>query len=125
CKVANSDVTLYLSPIMNLYHSEIVSFTISTSPAVKLTRESLEKAIKKLPIEHNLMVHTYQGFHHQHVKWTQLLEQNNIKQSMSRRGNCLDNSPMENFFSLLKQEIYYDVKYQIVQQLIEALAEYI
>uniref|UniRef100_UPI0005933F00 IS3 family transposase n=1 Tax=Nosocomiicoccus massiliensis TaxID=1232430 RepID=UPI0005933F00 len=57
--------------------------------------------------------------------WTQLLEQNNIKQSMSRRGNCLDNSSMENFFSLFKQEIYYGVKYQSVQELIQELEEYI
>lgn len=124
-KVDNSDVKVYLSPIMDLYNSEIVSFSISTSPTVRFVCISLEKAIEKLPIEHNLMIHTDQGFQYQHGNWTQLLEQNNIKQSMSRRGNCLDNSPMENFFSLLKQEIYYGVKYQSVQELIQALEEYI
>ena len=124
-KVDNSDVKVYISPIMDLYNSEIVSFSISTSPTVRFVCISLEKAIEKLPIEHNLMIHTDQGFQYQHGNWTQLLEQNNIKQSMSRRGNCLDNSPMENFFSLLKQEIYYGVKYQSVQELIQALEEYI
>ena len=124
-KVYNSDVKVYLSPIMDLYNSEIVSFSISTSPTVRFTCESLEKAIEKLPKQHNLMIHTDQGFHYQHANWTQLLEKHNIKQSMSRRGNCLDNSPMENFFSLLKQEIYYGVKYQNVKELIQALEEYI
>ncbi|WP_423804660.1 DDE-type integrase/transposase/recombinase [Nosocomiicoccus ampullae] len=71
-----------------------MSFSISTSPTVRFVCISLEKAIEKLPIEHNLMIHTNQGFKYQHGNWTQLLEQNNIKQSMSRRGNCLDNSPI-------------------------------
>ena len=101
-KVGNSDVKVYLSPIIDLYNSKIVSFSISATPTVRFVCISLEKAIEKLPIEHNPMIHIEQEFHHQHVNWTQLIKQNNIKQSMSRFGNFLDNSPMNNCFRVLK-----------------------
>uniref|UniRef100_UPI004047D122 IS3 family transposase n=1 Tax=Lysinibacillus sp. FSL H8-0500 TaxID=2921393 RepID=UPI004047D122 len=52
-------------------------------------------------------IHSDQGWHYQHNKWVKALKENKIFQSMSRKGNCIDNSPMENFFSLLKQEMYY------------------
>ena len=124
-KVDNSDVKVYLSRIMDLYNSEIVSFSISTSPIVRIVCISLEKAIEKLPKQHNLMIHTDQGFQYQHGNWTQLLEQNNIKQSISRRENCLDNSPMENFFGLLKHEMFYGESFNSYKDIEEEIHEYI
>ena len=56
-------------------------------------------------------IHSDQGWHYQHNKWVKTLKENNVFQSMSRKGNCLDNSPMENFFGLLKQEMYYGEAY--------------
>ena len=53
------------------------------------------------------------------------LKNNNIFQSMSRRGNCLDNSPMENFFGLMKQEMYYGENYHSFEELNQAIIEYI
>lgn len=123
-KIPGSQSKLYLSPIMDVFNSEIVSFTINTSPTVHFTNRSLKDAVKKLPKEHNLLVHTDQGFHYQHKSWIRILEENNIKQSMSRRGNCLDNSPMENFFGLLKQEIYYGVTYNSIDELAKAIKRY-
>ena len=93
-KIHNSDVKLYLSPIMDLFNSEIISFSLSTSPNVAFTNNSLRKAIAKLPSKHKLVIHTDQGFHYQHISWVKCLEENGIIQSMSRRGNCLDNSPI-------------------------------
>ena len=52
-------------------------------------------------------IHSDQGWHYQHRKWVQTLKENKVFQSMSRKGNCLDNSPMESFFALLKQEMYH------------------
>lgn len=124
-RIHNSEKKLYLSPIMDLYNSEILSFSLSTSPTVSFTNLSLEEALKNLPETRNLMIHTDQGCHYQHKSWVEKLEKNKIKQSMSRRGNCLDNSPMENFFGILKQEMYYGVKYTSIEKLKKEIEEYI
>lgn len=116
---------IYLSPILDLYNSEVISYSISSNPTTKFTSDSLREAVSKLPNEHKLMIHSDQGFHYQHSSWVKTLESNNIKQSMSRKGNCLDNSPMENFFGLLKQEMYYGEKYKSIKELERDLREYI
>lgn len=124
-KIKGTEKRLYLSPVMDLYNSEILSFSLSTSPTVAFTNQSLERALKKLPKDHQLILHTDQGFHYQHQSWVDTLEKNNIKQSMSRRGNCLDNAPMENFFGLLKQEMYYGETFKSIIELKEAIIKYI
>nr|WP_276649421.1 IS3 family transposase [Globicatella sulfidifaciens] len=124
-KVANSEEKLYLSAIMDLYNSEIIAYSMSQSPTVRLTNQSLEEALTLLPDKHKLMIHTDQGFHYQHQSWVNLLKKHSICQSMSRRGNCLDNSPMENFFGLLKQEMYYGETTESIHHLKEAIATYI
>ena len=116
---------LYLSPILDLYNSEIISFSLSTRPDTNFTNRSLNKGIKRLSPENDLMLHSDQGFHYQHHSWIKILEDNNIKQSMSRKGNCIDNSPMENFFGLLKQEMYYGNKFKCVKTLEKEIIEYI
>ena len=116
---------LYLSPILDLYNSEIISYSLSNNPTTKFTSDSLRQAISKLPKEHNLMIHSDQGFHYQHSSWVKTLEANNIKQSMSRKGNCLDNSPMENFFGILKQEMYYGETYKSTIELESDIRDYI
>ena len=124
-KINGSDKKLYLSPIMDLFNSEILSFNLSTSPTVKFATDALDKALKLLPKEHSLTIHSDQGFHYQHVHWVNRLEKRNIRQSMSRRGNCIDNSPMENFFGLLKQEIYYGEKFTSINELENKIVQYI
>ena len=66
-----------------------------------------------------------QGFHYQHSSWTNKLEKMHITQSMSRKGNCLDNSPMENFFGILKQEMYYGEEFKNYNHLIGEIEKYI
>lgn len=124
-QVKRTDLRLYLSPIMDLHNGEILSFSLSTSPTVSFTSKALKDALKNLPKEHNLMIHTDQGFHYQHNSWIGLLKENNVKQSMSRRGNCLDNSPMENFFGLLKQEMYYGEEFESIEELKNSIIKYI
>ena len=124
-KIHDSNRKLYLSPIMDLFSSEIISFSLATSPTVKFTTDALDNALKKLPQEHQLTIHSDQGFHYQHIHWVDRLKKHKIEQSMSRRGNCIDNSPMENFFGLLKQEMYYGEKFTSVGQLEKKIREYI
>lgn len=106
---------LYLSPILDLYNSEIASFSMSTRPTINFTNRSLNEAINKTPKQEDLIIHSDQGFHYQHHTWVKNLEENNIKQSMSRKGNCIDNSPMENFFAILKQEMYYGNEFRDIK----------
>lgn len=124
-KIPGSQLKLYLSPIMDLFNAEIVSFHLDTSPTIDFTNKSLKDAVKRLPAKHKLTVHTDQGFHYQHKSWVNILQENNIKQSMSRRGNCLDNAPMENFFGLLKQEIFYGVTFNSIDALAKEIRRYI
>ena len=85
----------------------------------------LEKALEENKDIKDLTIHSDQGFHYQHSSWTKKLEKMNIRQSMSRKGNCLDNSPMENFFGILKQEMYYGQTYKSYEQLKQAIDVYI
>ena len=93
---------LYLSPILDLYNGEIISYNISLRPVFSQVIEMLEKAFEKIPDKTNLILHSDQGWQYQMKQYQQLLKDKGIRQSMSRKGNCLDNSVMENFFGLLK-----------------------
>ena len=116
---------LYLSPILDLFNMEIKSFSLSNKPTTKFTNESLIEAIKTLPKKHNLHVHSDQGHHYQHESWVSLLNSHEVTQSMSRKGNCIDNAPMENFFGLIKQEMYYGMSYGTVEELSKEIIQYI
>ena len=124
-KIHGRNQKLYLSPIMDLFNSEIISFNLSTAPTVKFTTDALDNARRSLPKKHQLTIHSDQGFHYQHAQWVKRLKNRSIEQSMSRRGNCIDNSPMENFFGLLKQEMYYGEKFRSIEELKEKIIEYI
>ena len=104
----SNGVKLYLSPIMDLYNGEILSYGISPSPTLDLAIRPLKEAIEIVKdSKYRTTIHSDQGWQYQHKKWVNTLKENKIFQSMSRKGNCLDNSPMENFFGILKQEMYH------------------
>ena len=104
-----NDEKLYLSPIMDLYNREVISFKVSKRPTLNLALDPLKDAISVVAkhAPYRTTIHSDQGWHYQHKSWVKTLKKHGIFQSMSRKGNCLDNSPMENFFGLLKQEMYY------------------
>ena len=117
---------LYLSPIMDMATGEILSFSISHKPDLNFVMESLYQVLPILEqAKYRTTIHSDQGWHYQHRQWVQTLKQNNIFQSMSRKGNCLDHSPMENFFGILKQEKYYGKTFKTYEELKEAIEEYI
>ncbi|MFC2947520.1 transposase, partial [Virgibacillus sediminis] len=70
-------------------------------------------------------IHSDQGWHYQHRKWVSTLKEHNVFQSMSRKGNCIDNSPMENFFGLMKQEMYYGESLRTYEDLKRDIESYI
>lgn len=116
---------LYLSPIMDLYNREIISYELSESPNFNQVYNMLNKAFKTLPKQNDLLLHSDQGWQYQMPRYQRILEQNNIKQSMSRKGNCLDNAVIENFFGTLKSELYYLRKYKSIDELKKDINEYI
>ena len=124
-RIKGSEQRLYLSPNLDVYNSEIISYTLSHHPTIKLTNTMLENAIHKSKNIKDLVIHSDQGFHYQHSSWSNKLKKLNIRQSMSRKGNCLDNSPMENFFGILKQEMYYGVEFKNYEQLRKEIETYI
>ena len=97
----------YPSPILDMYNGEIISYVISDRPVLKQVLDMVDDAFRKLPNDINLIFHSDQGWQYQHKQYQKRLSEKGIKQSMSRKGNCLDNAVMENFFGLLKSELLY------------------
>ena len=117
----------YLSPILDGYNGEIISYNTSKSPNLEQINDMLNKALDKNNNLEGLILHSDQGWQYQHLSYQQRLKNNGIKQSMSRKGNSMDNGMMENFFGLLKTEMFYDQenKYKSIDELILAIDDYI
>ena len=116
----------YLDPFLDMFNGEIISFRVSKAPNSKAILDSLDEAIKvSKSCSYRRTIHSDQGWGYQMKAFSKKLRDNNIFQSMSRKGNCLDNSPMENFFGLLKQEMYYGKTYHSFENLNEAITKYI
>lgn len=117
---------LYLDPFLDLYNLEIISYKISSQPNKGSMLEALVDAIEKTQdCCYRRTFHSDRGWAYQMPAYQNLLRQHGIFQSMSRKGNCYDNSPMENFFGILKQEIYYGQVYGSRKELTRAIAEFI
>ena len=116
---------LYLSPVLDLYNQEIISYEISERPDFKSVTNMLEKALKKTDNTKSLIMHSDQGWQYQMKQYQAILKQNGIRQSMSRKGNCLDNAVMENFFGTLKSELFYLNKYESITHLKKEINKYI
>ncbi len=118
---------LYLSPIVDLFNGEVISFNLSRHPVFNQVIDMLEKAFKKIPNNTNLILHSDQGWQYQMKQYQYLLEQKGIRQSMSRKGNCLDNACAENFFGIIKSELYYikEKEYKNIEELEKDIIEYI
>ena len=122
-KIGNEKV--YLSPVLDLFNREIISYSISTSPNLQQIREMLNGLFDKLPLDAKPIFHSDQGWQYQHAEYQRLLKEHNIIQSMSRKGNCMDNGAMENFFGRLKVEMFYGEHFQTVDEFINCLKVYI
>ena len=122
-KVGNEKV--YLSPVMDLYNREIISYSVSLHPDLEQIRQMLKGLTNKLPNGATPIFHSDQGWQYQHAEYQRYLKEHNITQSMSRKGNCMDNGAMENFFGRLKVEMFYGEKFETVDEFVHRLREYI
>ena len=116
---------LYLSPILDLYSGDIVTYTLSDSPNLLMVTAMLEQAFALIPDDTKLLLHSDQGWHYRHKQYVQMLQEKGITQSMSRKGNCYDNSVMENFFGHLKSELLYLQEFESKEHFKTELIEYI
>ena len=118
---------LYLSPILDLHNREIVSYNISTSPNYEQIKDMLAKAFNKYKDLKGLILTSDQGWQYQMQEYHNALEEKGIIQSMSRKGNCLDNSPMENFFGKMKNEMFfgYEYTFNTLEELKKEMENYI
>lgn len=116
---------LFLSPVIDLYNQEIVSYELSESPSFSSVMSMLGKAVEKADTTQPLLLHSDQGWHYQMKQYQNLLKEKGITQSMSRKGNCLDNAVIENFFGIIKSELYYLKKYTSVVELKKDIMDYI
>jgi putative transposase len=116
---------LYLSPIIDLFNGEIISYDLSEKPDFKQVVAMLKMSFKKISNHKNLILHSDQGWQYQMKQYRRLLQDKGIIQSMSRKGNCLDNAVIESFFGILKSELFYLNKYESISQLKKDIKEYI
>ena len=135
-KVFGTDVTqfsvgedkLYLSPIIDFHTREIVAYDISIHPNMLQIKRMMYQLDDKYS-EHldGSIIHSDQGWQYQQKWYQDFLKEHGMIQSMSRKGNCLDNSPTENFFGRLKEEVFYgqEWRYETIEQLREAIHKWI
>ena len=115
---------VYLSPILDLFNNEIVSYTLSYSPNWAQVEKMLKLAVKRLNTSGSIL-HSDQGWQYQMAAYRQILAEHGIIQSMSRKGNCLDNAAMESFFGRLKTECFYGREFNTREEIVNAVRDYL
>ena len=118
---------LYLSPIMDMYDGSIISYDISTSPDFTQTKRMIDRALEQFDNLKGLIFHSDQGWQYQLEQYKKWLKDRGIIQSFSRKGNCMDNSLMENFFGIMKNEMFYgeEATFKTLDELKAAMEDYI
>lgn len=116
---------LYLSPVLDLFNGEIITYTVGSRPTYSLVSDMLNKAFKRLSNEDELLLHSDQGWHYQMKQYQHALKERAIIQSMSRKGNCYDNAVMGNFFGIMKSEFLYLNEFESLDDFKQELAQYI
>lgn len=117
----------YLSPILDMNTNEIISYDLALSPNIEQINRMLDRAFERFPSVNGLIMHSDQGWQYQHAAFRNKLSENNIIQSMSRKGNCYDNCIMETFFGRMKNEMYYGYEkdFDSFESFSKAVEEYV
>ena len=116
---------LYLATVMDLYSRRIVDWALGDTMTEGLTQRALSDAIKRREVEPGLILHSDRGVQYRAQKYIDFAQSKGLKLSMSRKGNCWDNAPMESFFSRLKVELIYAKNYRCAQEAKTGIFEYI
>ncbi|SQH96623.1 Integrase core domain [Haemophilus haemolyticus] len=119
---AKDGCKVYLSPILDLFNNEIVSYNLSYSPNWAQVEDMLMQAVKGLNKACSVILHSDQD---QMVAYRRILAEHGIIQSMSKKGNCLDNAAMESFFGRLKTECFYKREFKTKEEIVDAVKDYL
>jgi putative transposase len=115
---------LYLSPVLDLFNGEVITYTIGSRPTYSLVSTMLDQALARITDQDTLLLHSDQGWHYQMKQYRKVLTERGVTQSMSRKGNCYDNAVMESFFGILKSELLYLKEFESVEHFKQELANY-
>lgn len=119
------DKWIYLSPILDMFNGEIISYSLSSNPDTKLVISMLEKAFCKFKSVEGIIIHSDRGVQYQSKEYKQIVEKHKMQISMSRKGNCYDNAMIESFFGIMKTELLYNQTFESQSEFIEELHKYI
>lgn len=123
--IATDEGWLYCAAHKDLFNGEIVGYALSARMTRGLVSQSLFRAVAAHHPPHGLIHHSDRGSQYCSSEYQKLLTQFGMKASMSRRGNCYDNAPMESFWGTLKNELIYHYRYRTRKEAITAITEYI
>jgi putative transposase len=116
---------LYLAGHKDLFNGEIVGYAMGARITKNLVSQSLFRAVAAKRPKQGLIHHSDRGSQYCAYEFREIIDQFGMQASMSRRGNCYDNAPMESFWGTLKQELVYHRCYRIRQEAIQDITEYI
>lgn len=116
---------LYVAGVKDLSSKEIVGYAIDERMTTDLCLKALDMAIKRRKPEAGLIVHSDRGSQYCSKAYRQYLEQHKFECSMSRKGNCYDNAPIESFWSSMKNELIHQTQYESREQARREIVEYI
>ena len=116
---------LYLAVVLDLWSRSVISWRADRNMDENLVIKPLEKAIRDRQPGGELILHSDRGSQYASQRLRQILKENNITQSMSSKGNCYDNAPVESFFSTLKRELIYRESYKTREEAKQSLFQYI
>ena len=115
----------YLAVVLDLYARRIVGWSLSTTPDTALVAQALRRAVETRRPKPGLLFHSDQGVQYRSEAYRQQLAQHQIRQSMSRKGNCWDNAPMERIFRSLKTEWIPGDGYHTLQEGLHDIGMYL
>lgn len=123
-KIKGTLTKLYLSAIIDLYDKSIISYKMGTSNNNQLVFSTFDEAIEKNPGVQEVLFHSDRGFQYTNKQFKKKLDNHKFIRSMSRVSKCIDNGPMENFWGILKSEMYHLEDFHDITQLMNAIDEY-
>lgn len=123
--ISTDEGWLYLAGHKDLFTGEVVGYAMDSRMTKELVSRSLFRAVSSKRPEKGLIHHSDRGSQYCAYDYGKLLNQFGMKASMSRKGNCYDNAPMESFWGTLKNELIYHWRYRTREEAIRDVTEYI
>lgn len=120
----------YLSTILDAYTKQVLSYVLSDSLEIDFVKETVENLIRDhgISLHKETLIHSDQGSHYTSATFIQIIEDCDLRRSMSRRGNCWDNSPQESFFGHMKDHILDRIKecteFQQIKDIVDDYIDY-